>query len=284
MYSIDGAFGQVRLIQFPQGIQLIQGADVPFHFKNAGWHRCNDLYRITRENSQSGHLLLFSLNDGGMLELEDHPPIPLPASSAAWIPLQHKHSYYTRPGQLWEFYWLDVAEDPCLQFDKVFGKQSILHIVNIDEISREIESLLRNRGLSRPALKVESSRIIGNIYHVLLQESLLQTNMVKQDELVQRIIRDMESRCDDDWNLSKISQNHYISVPQLIRRFKAETGMTPHAYLTMLRLQTAEMHLKYSNQAIDEISRKTGFRNVSNFIQQFRKAYGATPARYRDNK
>ena len=91
----------------------------------------------------------------------------------------------------------------------------------------------------------------------------------------------MEVACHLDWNLPLLSQKYYLSVPQLIRRFRAETGMTPYAYLMCIRLQTAEMYLRHTPMTVEEISRKTGFSSTSNFILQFRKIYGSTPQKYR---
>ena len=110
------------------------------------------------------------------------------------------------------------------------------------------------------------------------QQTIEQT---KNDPLVRDIIHEMESACYLDWNLPLLSQKYYISVPQLIRRFRTETGMTPYAYLMHIRLQTAEMYLRYTLLTVDEISRKTGFSTTSNFIMQFRKLYGTTPNKYR---
>lgn len=284
MYDVNGDFGQVRSICAPIGAQNRQKPDVPFQLSSAGWHCCNALYRIQRENGQNGHLLLFSLSDGGMLQLSDRPPVQLPASSVAWIPPRCRHAYYTSPGKLWEFYWLDVSEESSVRFQDLFDEQSILPMTGMDEITRGIEEILRSRTENKMTMQIEYSRVTGNIYHKILEESLLQRQAGKQDELVQKIIRSMESCCEQEWNLSEISKQYYISVPQLIRRFKAETGITPYAYLMTLRLQTAEIYLKYSNQTVEEISRRTGFSSTSNFIQQFRKTYEMTPAKYRSRK
>ena len=91
----------------------------------------------------------------------------------------------------------------------------------------------------------------------------------------------MEEDCGRVWNLAETAGRHFISVPQLIRRFKAETGQTPYAYLMALRLQTAEMYLKYTGRTVEEIGWQTGFAGTSNFILQFKKRYGVTPAQYR---
>lgn len=281
MYDIDGDFGRVRSVKFPTGPHAELAAGLSFTFNNAGWHRCNDLYIWNRSSGKPGHLFLFSLSEGGMLSLDGKPPVRLPAHSVTHIPPHRAHSYFTHPGEVWEFYWLDANDQPGLPLDELSGGQAVRPVSNMEQIGREIESLLRARTQSELFLRVEGSRVVSSVYHTLLQDELLQEESGKQDELVRRIVQEMEKDCGRAWNLAETAGRHFISVPQLIRRFKAETGQTPYAYLMALRLQTAEMYLKYTGRTVEEIGWQTGFAGTSNFILQFKKRYGVTPAQYR---
>lgn len=284
MYSINGDFGKVRHIPLPIGFHNLQ-TEVPFGIQNGGWHCCNDKYHFHRENGfDTGHMLFFSLSDGGCLQLNNGAVQKLPASSAAWIPPGIPHSYFTAAGENWEFYWLHIDDTPALQLKSIFRDNSYISLSNIEEISREIENLLHSKNKNPREFQIEFSRRFSCIYHQLLLESSQQTiEQNKSDSLVRDIIHQMESACYLDWNLPLLSQKYYISVPHLIRRFRAETGMTPYAYLMHIRLQTAEMYLRYTLMTVDEISRKTGFSTTSNFIMQFQKIYGTTPQKYRNN-
>jgi len=281
MYDIDGEFGQVRHVIIPLDGHTNENFDTPFHFNNAGWHRCNDLYKITRKQGKKGHLLLFSLSDGGTMQLTNRPPIKIPASSVAWIPAHSSHAYYTDSGKIWEFYWLDVSEKDNFLFSNIFNEDSILHLSDMKQIATEMERFLQNRMIDKQEFLLESSRMIGNIYHSLLAENISKKRIDKRDDLINNIMHNMETYYDQDLNLSELSKQYFISVPQLIRRFKAVTEMTPHAYLMAIRLQAAERYLQHTGCSIEEISRKTGFSCASNFIQQFRKHYGIPPHKYR---
>ena len=285
MYSIDGDFGKVRHIPLPIGFNTLQ-ADVPFHISVGGWHCCNEKYHFIRESGfDSGHLLFFSVSDGGRLQFSNGNIIKIPASSVAWIPPGIPHSYFTASGENWEFYWLHIAETPALQLKNIFRDSFCITLSDITEICREIENLFHSKNKNPREFQIEFSRRFSCIYHQLLLESSQQTiEQTKNDPLVREIIHEMESACYLDWNLPLLSQKYYISVPQLIRRFRAETGMTPYAYLMHIRLQTAEMYLRYTLMTVDEISRKTGFSTTSNFIMQFQKLYGITPQKYRNSK
>lgn len=285
MYSIDGDFGKVKHIPLPIGLQNLQ-IDVPYRIRNGGWHICNEKYHIYREmGHDTGHILFFSLSDGGRLQLNNEEILQLPAYSAAWIPPGIPHRYFTAFGETWEFYWLHIEDTPALQLKSIFRDNPYISLSNIAQISREIENCLHNKNKNPREFYIEFSRSFSCIYHhLLLESSQHTTEQIKSDPLVRDIIHEMESACHLNWILPLFSPKYYISVPQLIRRFRTETGMTPYAYLMHIRLQTAEMYLRYTSMPVDVISRKTGFSTTSNFIMQFQKIYGTTPQKYRNNK
>ena len=71
------------------------------------------------------------------------------------------------------------------------------------------------------------------------------------------------------------SKNH------LIRIFKEETGQTPFAYITNLRMSYACKLLENSTMTINEISENSGFGNYINFYKAFKKQLCMTPEEWR---
>lgn len=279
MYEIDGEFGRVRHIRIPVGNIR---AEVPFAFFSGGWHCCNEKYQYQRDGSQQSHLLLFSLSEGGMIQIEGEDPISLPPCSVAWLPPGKGHRYGTMPGKLWEFYWVHTEDMEVFRFDKIFRQGLVVPLSDRDYICKVFENMIRSRYADPREFYIEGSAMISNLYHMLLKESVKQMKQKSRwDELVHGIIQEMEEECDREWCLPELAEKYYISVPQLIRRFKAQTGLTPHAYLMTIRLRAAEMYLKYTNMSVEEISKEIGFSNTSNFIYQFRKEKGMSPGKYR---
>lgn len=280
MYDISGDFGQVRHVrQLHSSPQWL----LPFEYMNGGWHKCNDKYCWERESGcENGHLFLFSVSEGGRLGIDGKEAVELPAGSVAWLPPRRQHTYYTEHQQNWEFYWIHIKEADWLHPEDIFGDCSFLPISFMNGVSQEFEKILCDRRMDDWQFQIESSRIFGNIYHLLLQECYVQkVNRQKGDRLVYDIIRELETSYDRNWKLPELAQQYYISVPQLIRRFRTETGMTPYAYLLTVRLQAAKTYLKCSSMSVEEISKKTGFQSSSNFVMQFKKNQGTTPQKYR---
>lgn len=282
MYAIDGPFGQVRHVTTPYGEDTY---NVPFPLTSAGWHKCNDLYHIHREENVNSHLLIFARSDGGQIKIGDNASFFLPQNAVAWLPVNLKHDYRTKKGGLWEMYWLHLYDKPWIRLADIFRDSHWLQLSCMDTICDKFEVMLQGCNNSPAEFWIESSHIISDIYHLLMRESLVQhAHSTTGDPLVLQILRDMENACHLEWSLEDLSKRYFLSVPQLIRRFKAETGMTPHACLTQIRLRTAKMYLSYTMLSIEEIAGRMGFSGTSNFILQFRKKNGITPLHYRAKK
>ncbi|MET3132348.1 AraC-like DNA-binding protein [Oxalobacteraceae bacterium GrIS 1.11] len=67
---------------------------------------------------------------------------------------------------------------------------------------------------------------------------------------------------------------------QFLRQFKKAVGMTPHAWLTRLRLERACFTLRHTERLVAEVAQEVGFYDQSHFNRAFRQAYGVPPSRY----
>ena len=99
------------------------------------------------------------------------------------------------------------------------------------------------------------------------------------------IARDLlHSNFMDKPTLSEISTTACISVPQLIRQFKAVFNITPHQYLNNIRLANAARLLKQTSASVHEITWMCGFENVSAFCRAFKSEHGVQPMSFRKNE
>ena len=101
MYSVNGAFGEVRLAHH------IHKKDYPSYFflSNVGWHKCNELYRMSRPKGSRRHLIIATVGGCGKMCVNGKE-YSLPKGSIALIPRKAAHEYGTPEGGMWEFYWL----------------------------------------------------------------------------------------------------------------------------------------------------------------------------------
>ena len=86
-------------------------------------------------------------------------------------------------------------------------------------------------------------------------------------------------RVKDIADRAKLSKFHFI------RRFKEETGYTPHAYLALLRVKHAKRLLvSRPDLRVREVGALVGYRDPTAFTRLFKRQAGEPPQRYRQEQ
>ncbi|RDK03205.1 AraC family transcriptional regulator [Paraburkholderia lacunae] len=70
-----------------------------------------------------------------------------------------------------------------------------------------------------------------------------------------------------------------MSEYQVLRAFKKETGLTPHAYLNQVRLSNSK-RLISAGLTLTDVANDVGFFDQSHLIRLFKQSYGFTPGQY----
>lgn len=78
--------------------------------------------------------------------------------------------------------------------------------------------------------------------------------------------------------LREIADRVGISAFHLSRVFKRQTGLTPHRYLTVLRLRYTLERLDETGAGLTALALEAGFSSHSHFTAAFRRAFGLTPS------
>jgi AraC family transcriptional regulator len=84
-------------------------------------------------------------------------------------------------------------------------------------------------------------------------------------------------------SLAELANLTETGIYEFCRRFKNTTGLTPHNYLTELRVEEGKRLLAEQRASIAEVSLMLGFANQSHFTRVFRKMTGTTPKRFRED-
>lgn len=82
-------------------------------------------------------------------------------------------------------------------------------------------------------------------------------------------------------SLEEIAGAAFLSEYHFARLFKQLMGVTPHAYLTSVRLEQAKRRLADGELPIAEIALQTGFGSQSHLTRMFKSMTGTTPRVYR---
>ena len=89
----------------------------------------------------------------------------------------------------------------------------------------------------------------------------------------------LEERYADDVRLEELENEIGLSRFYLVRRFRAEVGMPPHAYQLAIRLDRARV-LVAEGVPLVEVASRCGFTDQSHLTRHFRRATGVAPGAY----
>jgi transcriptional regulator GlxA family with amidase domain len=85
----------------------------------------------------------------------------------------------------------------------------------------------------------------------------------------------------EDLSVEELARRSHMSPRTFARRFRAETGTTPHSWVIAQRVQAAEEFLEMTDHPVDWIAGEVGFGNAAAMRHHFARARGVSPQQYR---
>ena len=98
---------------------------------------------------------------------------------------------------------------------------------------------------------------------------------------MEALLRWMVENLEHDHSVNELAARMHMSARTFARRFRAETGATPAAWLNSQRVLRAQELLETSELNIDEVARRAGFGHSVLLRHHFAKALDTSPQSYR---
>jgi AraC-like DNA-binding protein len=154
--------------------------------------------------------------------------------------------------------------------DTLAGQLFELHVQleNVDIPSLEQESVLLEvlaKLIQQHADKPCSERKLGH-----------------EPRSVKQIKHYLEHHYTDEVSLERLSEITQLSRYYLIRVFREQVGIPPHAYLRQVRIKHAK-RLLVSGQTLANAAHASGFTDQSHLTRWFKRLTGITPGQYRNS-
>jgi transcriptional regulator GlxA family with amidase domain len=91
----------------------------------------------------------------------------------------------------------------------------------------------------------------------------------------------MIEHLDEDLTVESLADRAHLAARTFARRFRAETGATPHDWLVMQRVLLARRLLEETDLGVDQVATRTGFGNAAALRHHFSRRLHTSPGAYR---
>jgi AraC family transcriptional activator FtrA len=90
-----------------------------------------------------------------------------------------------------------------------------------------------------------------------------------------------QGRLSEDLSVARLARRAVMSPRTFARRFREETGATPHRWLTHQRLLAAQRLLETTDDSVDHVAEAVGLRTAETLRLHFRRSLRTSPTAYR---
>jgi AraC-like DNA-binding protein len=192
---------------------------------------------------------------------------PRPVIPQGWVlrAFYFKNNFYTRMSRS-----LGVAD---VRFSELF--------VNHERLTQSFLSLHRDLEESGASLELESRllTIMGKLAEHYAEVPLRSGSVKSEHQKIARAKEFLIENYRRSISLEELAETVEFSPYHLLRTFRSAVGLTPHDFLTQVRVERAKRLLRRGN-TISDIAVDTGFVDQAHFTRRFKEIVGVTPGRY----
>ena len=184
-----------------------------------------------------------------------------------------------------------IPADTSYEVEYSVSESIVVHLLECN-YSKSLSFRIKNQALAEVQFKnlletwmhkcsvYQTKAQIYNIMDMLINQQSPET----EEELFSRCVNYMKAHFyEGNTNIEAICKRLSVSRSTLQRLFLEGLGMSPHQYLTKLRLEHALVLLATGQLTIKEVSNASGFYDEKYFSTVFKKVYGYSPSCMRNN-
>ncbi|HCJ6671557.1 TPA: AraC family transcriptional regulator [Acinetobacter baumannii] len=210
------------------------------------------------------------------------------AGTLVIVPAHVEHSCNPMPNQAWSYQMLHLDLAWLNQLYSEFQEQGLdLHIPQHKPLIIKDESLYEaftemNETLfdAQKLIFEKEQSLLHCLIHLLLPHFILE-EIQKPQYLYKDFLKliDVISSSEGFISLEELAQRVGLSRYAIIRLFKANVGLTPHAFQINLKINQAREQLK-QGVPLAELAVNLGFSDQSHFHKAFKALTGVTPRQF----
>ena len=244
-----------------------------FYIRLEALYTCGPRYEVKRSGLNS--FLMFYIKEGELLFEYEGRSFVARKKDIVILDCMRPQRYQalTRTS----FYWFHFDGSASRAYFEHFKENRGIHFQNtrgMEEHFVLIHDLMRSGCPDEGIMSVHIHRIMALLF------SSVGTGGTPSD-IVARARVYMDAHYMEKLSAEQIAEASRVSPSHLFRLFRKETGLTPYAYLTNVRMEHAMKMLLNTSYTVEEIADYCAFCSSANFIRAFRQSTGVTPRKYR---
>ena len=119
------------------------------------------------------------------------------------------------------------------------------------------------------------------LIYLMIRNKSTVSILSRGNAMIEDVVGYVKDNFASDVSLTEVSKRYFVSPEHLSRTFKRQTGFGFNEFLTLVRLQHAELMLKNRRgRSISEIAYSCGFNDSNYFSDKFKRSYGRSPLQY----
>ena len=154
-----------------------------------------------------------------------------------------------------------------------------------DDLARMIHCLHRQLADPGTALIEKESQLLAVLVHLIHRHGRTRPHRWpagRQSRVVDRSTAYIHDHFDRDVSIRELAAVVGLSPYHFIRVFRGRTGLTPHAFLTQLRVKKAR-ELLSTGESPGQAAVRSGFFDQSHLTRHFKRITGVTPGHFRNS-
>jgi AraC-like DNA-binding protein len=103
-----------------------------------------------------------------------------------------------------------------------------------------------------------------------------------RDERIGRALAEMHAHPEKPWTIDALARTVALSRSAFAAKFRELLGEPPLHYLARLRINTAAIRLRSTDEKLKSVATAAGYESLAAFIKSFKRIMGLTPGEYRE--
>ncbi len=240
-----------------------------------------------KRHSVAGHELIFCLKGKGCIKIEGND-YQVESGQLAWLPVRNPHEHLSDPHIPWEILWIRIDGGKLDSLIKILNIErkpifKFSHPEKIIQIYHDIFSTMKGHTLLDDARCDMLCSLL--IFNLMENRSFQAENStVITHRGLGRLIYQIHSHYNSDWDIEKFMFYCQVSKSQLFRLFHTTFNQTPLNWLKNYRLSQARRLLVETDERIGHIAWQVGYNDPLHFSRDFRRLIGLSPSKFRQKE